>query len=49
LDASNGCDARSTTVSESSRTPRELRARGGRKTSALGDCSLLISPGVVSA
>ena len=31
LDADSDYDARSTTVSESSRTPRELRARGGRK------------------
>ena len=40
LDANSDYDAPSTTVSESSRTPRELRARGGRKTSALGDYSL---------
>ena len=37
LDASSDCDARSTTVSESSRTPLELTSQGGRKTSALGD------------
>jgi len=42
-DANSDYDARSTTVSESSRTARELRARGGRKTSALGNQSLSIA------
>ncbi len=37
LDANSDCDVRSTTVSESSRAPLELRAWGGATTSALGD------------